>query len=230
MKVNIDIECTPQEARQFMGLPDVEPMQAAVMKKIEERMLSDIEKFSPDALMRNWLALFPQNADWLQDMMNKLFAGAGDGAGKGAQGNGSVQEPLDQLDFLAFFFDSVCRLNRLSKYLSPEQVNEAKRLCAAAQPILKDKDEARAKALLPQMQRLKGDIPAPVLDMFFAMLITEDRKVVTPTDKGQVEDLMRQMESAVQRDDIDTANEYLHQLRDKTTELFEKYPSDLLRH
>ncbi len=86
MKVNIEIECTPQEARQFMGLPDVEPMQAAVMKKIEERMLSDIEKFSPDALMRNWLALFPQNADWLQDMMNKLFAGAGDGAGKGAQG------------------------------------------------------------------------------------------------------------------------------------------------
>jgi hypothetical protein len=84
MKVNIEIDCTPIEARQFMGLPDVEPMQAAVMKKIEERMLSDIEKFSPDALMRNWLSLFPQNADWMQDMMNKLFAGAGVGSSDNA--------------------------------------------------------------------------------------------------------------------------------------------------
>lgn len=31
MKVNIEIECTPQEAREFMGLPDVsEPNQAFV--------------------------------------------------------------------------------------------------------------------------------------------------------------------------------------------------------
>jgi hypothetical protein len=84
MKVNIEIDCTPIEARQFMGLPDVEPMQAAVMKRIEVRMLSDIEKFSPDALMRNWLSLFPQNADWMQDMMNKLFAGAGVGSSENA--------------------------------------------------------------------------------------------------------------------------------------------------
>ena len=80
MKVNIEIDCTPVEARQFMGLPDLAPMQAAVMKKVEERLLSDIDKFSPDAPMRSWLSLFPQNADWLQDMMNKMFAGAADGA------------------------------------------------------------------------------------------------------------------------------------------------------
>jgi hypothetical protein len=82
MKVNIEIDCTPLEARQFMGLPDVEPMQAAVMKKIEERMLGDIEKFSPDALMRNWMSLFPQNADWMQDMMSKLFSGVGESTRK----------------------------------------------------------------------------------------------------------------------------------------------------
>ena len=35
MKVKFDIECTPQEARAFFGLPDVEPMQAAMMKELE---------------------------------------------------------------------------------------------------------------------------------------------------------------------------------------------------
>ena len=38
MKVNIEIECTPLEARQFFGLPNVEPMQAAVMQQLEQRM------------------------------------------------------------------------------------------------------------------------------------------------------------------------------------------------
>ncbi len=33
MKVTIEIDCTPIEARQFMGLPDVQPMQAAVWRR-----------------------------------------------------------------------------------------------------------------------------------------------------------------------------------------------------
>jgi Family of unknown function (DUF6489) len=52
MKVNIEIECTLVEARQFFGLPNVEPMQAAVMQQLEQRMLADIERFSPEALIK----------------------------------------------------------------------------------------------------------------------------------------------------------------------------------
>ena len=33
MKIKIDIDCTPQEARAFFGLPHVEPMQEAVLGK-----------------------------------------------------------------------------------------------------------------------------------------------------------------------------------------------------
>ena len=38
MKVKIDIDCTPQEARTFFGLPRLEPMQDAVLGKIQERL------------------------------------------------------------------------------------------------------------------------------------------------------------------------------------------------
>ena len=67
MKVNIEIECTPAEARQFFGLPNVEPMQAAVMQQLEKRMLADIDRFSPKALMTGWLPVGPRGAEQIQD-------------------------------------------------------------------------------------------------------------------------------------------------------------------
>jgi pimeloyl-ACP methyl ester carboxylesterase len=49
MKVNVEIDCTPLEARQFFGLPDVQPMQTAVMEKLQSQMLDNIQKVSPEA-------------------------------------------------------------------------------------------------------------------------------------------------------------------------------------
>jgi len=42
MKVKVEIDCTPLEARQFIGLPDVVPMQTAVMDKLQQQMMSII--------------------------------------------------------------------------------------------------------------------------------------------------------------------------------------------
>jgi hypothetical protein len=81
MKVTIDIECTPAEARQFLGLPDVEPLQAAVMKEVERRTLAEMERFSPESLLKSWLSVLPQNAERMQEMFTGLFTrGLGQGA------------------------------------------------------------------------------------------------------------------------------------------------------
>ena len=52
MKVNVEIDCTPLEARQFFGLPDVGPMQTAVMEKLQQQMMSNIDKVSPESLLQ----------------------------------------------------------------------------------------------------------------------------------------------------------------------------------
>jgi hypothetical protein len=70
MKVTIDIDCTPLEARQFFGLPDVEPMQRAVLAEMEKRTLAEMEKFSPDNLMQTWFSTGQQGAD----LFSKLIA------------------------------------------------------------------------------------------------------------------------------------------------------------
>jgi hypothetical protein len=68
MKVNIEIDCTPLEARQFFGLPDVQPMQTAVMEKLQHQMMDNIQKVSPEALMQSWLTFDPKIAERFQNL------------------------------------------------------------------------------------------------------------------------------------------------------------------
>ena len=82
MKINVEIDCTPLEARQFFGFPDVQPMQAAVMDKLQQQMMSNIDKVSPEALMQSWMTFDPKLAERLQDMFVTM-------AGLGSTRNGS---------------------------------------------------------------------------------------------------------------------------------------------
>src|SRR5258706_16021818 len=79
MKVSVEIDCTPVEARQFFGLPDVQPMQTAVMDKLQKQLMANIEKVSPEALMQSWFTFDPKIAERFQDMfvtMASLVGGA----------------------------------------------------------------------------------------------------------------------------------------------------------
>src|SRR5215469_11342582 len=78
MKVNIEIDCTPLEARQFFGLPDVGPMQTAVMDKVQQQMMSNIEKISPESLIQSWFSFDPKLAErMIQEMFKFAMAGLG---------------------------------------------------------------------------------------------------------------------------------------------------------
>ena len=35
MKITINVDCTPAEAREFFGLPDLRPLQAAWLAEVE---------------------------------------------------------------------------------------------------------------------------------------------------------------------------------------------------
>ena len=73
MKANFEIDCTPEEARAFFGLPDVQPMQAAVMAEMERRMLVEMDRFSPESLLRSWMSLIPQNSEQMQGAFMRMF-------------------------------------------------------------------------------------------------------------------------------------------------------------
>lgn len=80
MKVTIDIDCTPLEARQFMGLPDVEPMQRAIMESVQARMMQEIATYTPEKFVEAWMPMATLNRDWMSTMFS-AFANAGGGKG-----------------------------------------------------------------------------------------------------------------------------------------------------
>ena len=57
MKVNIEMEMTPQEARAFMGLPDVAPMQTKMMDEMQVRMKAAFDAGDPEGMMKAWMPL-----------------------------------------------------------------------------------------------------------------------------------------------------------------------------
>ena len=73
MKCTVEIECTPLEARQFFGLPDVQPLQANIMAEIEKKMLAEMDRFAPETVLKNWLTLYSQTPEQIQDFLSKLM-------------------------------------------------------------------------------------------------------------------------------------------------------------
>jgi Family of unknown function (DUF6489) len=76
MKITIDIDCTPEEARAFLGLPDVAPLQAEVMKELQERMMKTLAGMDAEKLMKTWLAGGTQTFEQMRAFWEQ-FAGRG---------------------------------------------------------------------------------------------------------------------------------------------------------
>ena len=75
MKVTVEIDCTPEEARAFLGLPDVRPMQAAVMASLEKQAVASVGSFAPEAMLKLWFTTLPQMSNQMQDMFGRMVAG-----------------------------------------------------------------------------------------------------------------------------------------------------------
>jgi hypothetical protein len=75
MKVKIDIDCTPQEARTFFGLPQLEPMQDALLGKIQERLTEYLDTRDGESLLKLWFPAGLQNFGQMQEAIWKQFMG-----------------------------------------------------------------------------------------------------------------------------------------------------------
>jgi spore maturation protein SpmA len=76
MKITVDVECSPQEARSFLGLPDVAPMQEAMMQQIQDRMTANMQAMDMESLVRAWFPMGVQGMEQIQ----KAFWSAATGA------------------------------------------------------------------------------------------------------------------------------------------------------
>jgi hypothetical protein len=77
MKFKVDVECTPEEARTFLGLPDVKPLQGALLPEVEERLRATLKAMDPEAMLKTWLPATLKGFEQLQDMFLSQLSNLG---------------------------------------------------------------------------------------------------------------------------------------------------------
>jgi hypothetical protein len=54
MKINVEVDCTPEEARRAMGLPDFTPVHERYVAMIQETMEKGASPEMVETLMKSW--------------------------------------------------------------------------------------------------------------------------------------------------------------------------------
>jgi hypothetical protein len=77
MKIKLDVDCTPDEVREFFGLPQVKPLQEELLKEVQERLSANIKAMDPETMLKTWLPATLKGFEQLQEMFLAQMSGAG---------------------------------------------------------------------------------------------------------------------------------------------------------
>lgn len=76
MKFTVNVECSPEEARRFIGLPDVTPINEALVAEMGKRMEANMAMMSPDAMMQSWMSVGTKAQDAFLKLMTSAAGAA----------------------------------------------------------------------------------------------------------------------------------------------------------
>lgn len=54
MKINVEVDCTPEEARRFMGLPDLTPVHEAYVSQLVDMAKNGVSSDALETMMKSW--------------------------------------------------------------------------------------------------------------------------------------------------------------------------------
>lgn len=77
MKFTVNVECSPEEARRFMGLPDVTPINDKLVEEMGKRMEANLKLMSPDTMMGAWMSVGTQAQDAFVKLMTSAASAGG---------------------------------------------------------------------------------------------------------------------------------------------------------
>lgn len=73
MKVNVDFDCTPEEARRLMGLPDLTPLHDQYVASLQEVMKKGVTPDMLEPMLKSWAPM----GDGAMTFWKKLFESGG---------------------------------------------------------------------------------------------------------------------------------------------------------
>ena len=70
MKFRVEAECTPAEARAFLGLPDLAPLNEQLVAEVSGRLRDNAALLKPEELMKTWMSFGGQAQEQFMKMMS----------------------------------------------------------------------------------------------------------------------------------------------------------------
>ena len=79
MKISVDVECTPEEARRAMGLPDLTPVHDAYIDKMKRVIDDGVTPDNFQALIGNWMPMGEAGMNLWRTMFDQMSRAGGGG-------------------------------------------------------------------------------------------------------------------------------------------------------
>ena len=76
MKIKVEVDCSPLEARAFLGLPDVSALNDHIVQEMKNRMDSNMAMISPDELLKNWMSFGGQATEQFRKLLTAAATSA----------------------------------------------------------------------------------------------------------------------------------------------------------
>lgn len=73
MKITVDIDCTPEEARAFLGLPNIAPMQDELLAQLHQQLSKYLANTDPEAMLKQWLPESVKGLGQVQEQFWRQF-------------------------------------------------------------------------------------------------------------------------------------------------------------
>lgn len=72
MKITVDVDCTPEEARRFMGLPDLGPLHETYLAKMRSAIDQGITPETIQSMMQSWSPMGEAGLSLWRQMLDNM--------------------------------------------------------------------------------------------------------------------------------------------------------------
>jgi len=72
MKVTVNIDCTPEEARRFLGLPDLSPVHQAYVEKLQRAVSEGVTPDMVTDMMKSWGPMTDAGMNMWRQMFDQM--------------------------------------------------------------------------------------------------------------------------------------------------------------
>ena len=74
MKISVDVDCTPEEARRFMGLPDMTSVHEAYLSRVRTAIEQGISPDTIQSVMAAWSPMGEAGLSMWRKMLDQIGA------------------------------------------------------------------------------------------------------------------------------------------------------------